>query len=1415
MKNGNKLFRASAALMAAILTVSSSFTAYGAEDAEIVEDVVNPDVEFMYDENVPESAPQIEEAIDPSADASPMFDETSDDVAPDEISLESAESYESFDDGYGRGYLDVPIEFEQVDLDRADEISPDMSGINAHGIRNLKASETLPAYYVTDTLPEIRNQNPYNNCWAYSSMAMAEINLMKNGKAKDDVNLSELQLSYYTYNFVTDPLGGTAGDVNASKSTNGPLNVGGNVIFSTNVLSNWIGAADADGANGRYENSFAGISAGQLDSGTAPAPEYAYGHDSAHLTGYYMAKYDLKDLAPIKKLIRDYGAVSMSMTSKNTDSYYNATNNSFYYFGSAANDHAITIVGWDDEFAADKFNKKPAGDGAWLVRNSWGGNGTDDYCKAGYFWMSYYDKGVVATNGVYAMEFDTADNYGHNYQYDGGMYVASSKRQKAANVFTVHANDGGREEIDAVSFATLGANADYEISVYTGLTDDADPESGSLADTLIGTTDYAGYYTVELNAPIGVDYGEKFSVVVSLSCTEGLAAETKASSSTGWYDIEVNKEEGQSFGYYASKSSAGYENWVDWSKTSYDYSGNFKIKAFTNNVVSSADLDVNAGSDEVTIDREWIKTEAGQPYGEELPVPVREGYTFLGWNTAADGSGDVITSQTIVSTDSNHTLYATWRINEYEIRFETNGGSSVSSQMVPYRGKVTRPADPVKGQAGFGGWYSDEIFSTAYDFDSMIGARGFTLYARWGVSVTLDANGGQLPDSVTGSIIVYQGDEYGSLPTPVREGYVFVGWFDENDELVLESDVVTNDHPYMLRAEWVDFKNAEAVAQGTAATGVQLSRTAITMAVGETAYITASVMPATASQSIEWRLSNEAHADYIVEGRSLSVTAKDPGSLVLTARSGTKQATCKITILAAVSSEGDESAPYVSSKTGCVAVGRTLTMTATYGTARLASSALEWTVESADGEGEANVSAKGVLTGLAEGRVNVYATNPASGTKSEACSVDVYVPVKKAELSVKSITIPSSMSEGYQLGVIVTPSVTGADHATGSGVGIDAAQEVKWELKDPMTDSTYVTISDTGIVTPKQATVKAVPVTATFRPYGATKDTVLTCNVTVSDKPLGKLALSAKKMVVDEGGNVEFRITTVPMLTGTGSIKCELDDDPDEDLTNDVISAAYDDSTGICRVTGIKPGTSVMTITATSEGVTKTAKCTVTVGYAPKEVVINAGSEKMLAIGKSASLKATVKNVLGKKYRNQAVTWESDDLSVAYVTPAGKVVAVGSGTANITARSAADPDVKASIKVRAYAAVTSFKADKNKTVIGTGTDNLAAYDAFVPIILPVAAGAEAVKMQVTASGAGGVELTTMPADKLSSISSSYAKKIALSRLDDYQAPVAGMSVETGEALCVRGNRAGTVRLTITLTDVAGKTKKTNLTVKVQ
>lgn len=179
---------------------------------------------------------------------------------------------------------------------------------------------------------------------------------------------------------------------------------------------------------------------------------------------------------------------------------------------------------------------------------------------------------------------------------------------------------------------------------------------------------------------------------------------------------------------------------------------------------------------------EGISWFEGEPFGT-LPTPVRDYYIFDGWWTQREG-GNEITAETIAPAieDAPERLYAHWTEAKeiYEVIFDTNGGKAeTGSKKVVYGKPYGTLPSAVREGYRFAGWYTSRTGGTRVLSSHLVGAAsGQTLYARWeGLSyqVKFDPNGGR-----TGIISkqVRNGDTYGSLPEPVREGYDFAGWYD-------------------------------------------------------------------------------------------------------------------------------------------------------------------------------------------------------------------------------------------------------------------------------------------------------------------------------------------------------------------------------------------------------------------------------------------------------------------------------------------------------------------------------------------------------------------------------------------------------------------------------------------------------------
>ncbi len=438
---------------------------------------------------------------------------------------------------------------------------------NSRGNDITALGDNMPVSYNSvekGVVTSVKDQNPYNTCWAYSASSVIESSLISKGIFDNNLDISETQLFYFTnYNKdINDPLGNTDGDYFTSyySSRSNVINCGGNNYNTIWLLANWSGACLEELAT-------------KEDIYNKLPASYRYEKDIAHLKNASFFEKD--DISSVKRAIMQNGSVCAAM-------YYSDIflKDSSYYCSSTINpNHAITIVGWDDEYDADNFESKPPHNGAWLIKNSYGDLRYED----GYFWMSYDDQALCQF-----LTFDCVkaeDDYDNNYFYDGGIYwdtdLETYKRKNGysvANVFTAH----DFEVLKAVSIGVRGANIDYSLQIYRNPVNPDDPTSGEqlLSSAKTGYFEYSGYHTVLLDEAIDLKAGDVFSVVFSLSSrTSSYVKVFEDSNRTvdRWGTWYTNNPEQTSF--YKENNS---DTWVDYAKE--EVSRCARIHAFTNNV---------------------------------------------------------------------------------------------------------------------------------------------------------------------------------------------------------------------------------------------------------------------------------------------------------------------------------------------------------------------------------------------------------------------------------------------------------------------------------------------------------------------------------------------------------------------------------------------------------------------------------------------------------------------------------------------------------------------------------------------------------------------------------------------------------------------------------------------------------------
>ena len=183
-------------------------------------------------------------------------------------------------------------------------------------------------------------------------------------------------------------------------------------------------------------------------------------------------------------------------------------------------------------------------------------------------------------------------------------------------------------------------------------------------------------------------------------------------------------------------------------------------------------MDLNGGSGQEKV----VYTMTDEDF--ELPTPTRNGYEFVGWT----GEG-ITTPQTSVKiptgSTGNKAYTANWKVIEYTITLDTNGGPVVSPIKYTVEDSFTLPY-PLRPGYEFAGWTLDGSgMLPAMPLIIYHGTTGDLRYkAEWRLAeytITMDLNGGSGQEEMVYTIT----DEEFELPTPTRNGYEFVGWTGE------------------------------------------------------------------------------------------------------------------------------------------------------------------------------------------------------------------------------------------------------------------------------------------------------------------------------------------------------------------------------------------------------------------------------------------------------------------------------------------------------------------------------------------------------------------------------------------------------------------------------------------------------------
>lgn len=316
-------------------------------------------------------------------------------------------------------------------------------------------------------------------------------------------------------------------------------------------------------------------------------------------------------IAALKEAVMEYGAVATSMNASSTyERRETGKVSTFYCPTSRGANHAVTLVGWDDNFPTNEFRTPPPTPGAWIVKNSWGA----DYSVDGYIRVSYCDKvfGRKDSGWVFIPAGEGEDyDVVRGYDFEGPAYDASannstvrSRHDLQASVFTAT----WHERLDAVGvWSSIFPNV-CEIAIYTNVTRGAATPvaGGALACRQTNTLARAGFTTIPLDAPVALAPGIAFAVVCHQTGTD-LSNHVNCG---GFETFHPDHQAGNCyFGYFSEDNGIEGSTWFDGKTIAADDTegvdptdGSWAatIKAYTRSTIPARATDAPGVTDEGT-----------------------------------------------------------------------------------------------------------------------------------------------------------------------------------------------------------------------------------------------------------------------------------------------------------------------------------------------------------------------------------------------------------------------------------------------------------------------------------------------------------------------------------------------------------------------------------------------------------------------------------------------------------------------------------------------------------------------------------------------------------------------------------------------------------------------------------------------
>ena len=355
--------------------------------------------------------------------------------------------------------------------------------VNGTGIKLVLLNNTIDV----DNLPKrynsadwgwvssIKNQGAAGACWCFSTLAALETALLKATGVEYSLSTQNTQKMLLIY----------------SKYGNHQMVEAGQTDIALQYVLSWFGVFPEE-----YDT---------FDM-YGKITRFIQTPENIHIQDAVLLHPEKSDINDYKETILKYGSVTTDILIDNSAPYFNNITNALYYNKIEEElepNHAVAIVGWDDNYPADNFLITPHGNGAWIIKNSYGNESYDN----GYIYVSYYDTMVIKKSIGVAFVVENTENYTKNYQTDMGgevFYKTDYDNYSYKNSFKSQGND----LISAVGTYFYNASQEYSLEIYV---------NNVLKLTQNGTSPFSGFHTIRLTKEILVKTDDNFTVIMTTS----------------------------------------------------------------------------------------------------------------------------------------------------------------------------------------------------------------------------------------------------------------------------------------------------------------------------------------------------------------------------------------------------------------------------------------------------------------------------------------------------------------------------------------------------------------------------------------------------------------------------------------------------------------------------------------------------------------------------------------------------------------------------------------------------------------------------------------------------------------------------------------------------------------------------------